>query len=566
VAPYGQQSVKTVTKLIGLGSGPLALLTLAQAISLSYDGPHEVMTYVGWYGLSGLLATIAIAYAIRSRQGKGDRASSPADEAGQSSRQIGGDHSTNIAIEQGSVAIHPVASSAGTPEVSSDISFDRALANALTELQALGLRLHQAEETGYLPILPADHHQPLADQLTDQRRHESRLILDSAYNACDALRHRLREPSRRWEAGPFPELKTPAIEPGDDLPAVIAAVDRAIEDLRGLQRSDSGDRGGQSESGLQFGSIEVAEPRQVSEPNVFTEDWVGSPVTFNLVNPRGGTRARAVRPTVTVRDPEGNQLAGPANARWANPQGQDTQEVERDIPANGAPVAIDTVIQPIGEGRFWLVTDDGLLKGIKGAGTRIDSGDIRVTVAIQGENVPEISETVRVRIGFPKPALGDEEPSDTLLPPDPAGPQDDQSESSNSEGSDEVSTSDPEESVGSAHSEGSTLPRESVNAELDKLYVEGKRMLKVANPLTSISASVLYGQAPTEAAIDRWQGRVRQILPPAHKRRFRFAPLEAQAREPVTMIGKNLFEIHKEKRLRESLAELERIMEDLDNS
>jgi hypothetical protein len=165
---------------------------------------------------------------------------------------------------------------------------------------------------------------------------------------------------------------------------------------------------------------------------VFNEDWTGVPIVFNLVNPRGCVRARAIRPTVTVRDPDGVVLAGPANARWSNPQPPRTEEVERDIPANGAPVAIDSVVQPVGGDRFWLVTDENLRLGLK-ATKAIDAHDLRVTVSIQGENVPETSETVRVRLGFPDPAVGDEEPLDTLLPPDPEPPREPDSDSDRSE-------------------------------------------------------------------------------------------------------------------------------------
>lgn len=116
---------------------------------------------------------------------------------------------------------------------------------------------------------------------------------------------------------------------------------------------------------LFFDSIEVAKSRAIHEDNVFVDDWNGAPVVFNIVNPQGAARARDVRPTVTVKDPQGNVLAGPTNGRWANPQAPKKEEVERDIPANGAPVAIDTVIQEVAGDGFWLVTDEGLRIGLK---------------------------------------------------------------------------------------------------------------------------------------------------------------------------------------------------------
>jgi hypothetical protein len=156
---------------------------------------------------------------------------------------------------------------------------------------------------------------------------------------------------------------------------------------------------------LYFDSIEIGKSRRIKEANVFVDDWNGAPVVFNIVNPRGASRAHAVRPTVTVKDPKGNVLAGPTNGRWATPQAPKTEEVERDIPANGAPVAIDTVVQEVNGEGFWLVTDEGLRRGIKANTSRITQPVFDVIVSIQGENVPLISRTVRVGLGFPLPAI-----------------------------------------------------------------------------------------------------------------------------------------------------------------
>jgi hypothetical protein len=165
-------------------------------------------------------------------------------------------------------------------------------------------------------------------------------------------------------------------------------------------KSKGGDAGA-----LQFGAVEVGKPRPVHESNVFTDDWNGSPIVFNLINPQGADRARDVRPVVTVKDADGNVLAGPANARWANPQPPKTEEVERDIPANGAPVAIDTVIQEVGGDSFWLVTDEGLRTGLKANTEAITQPTFDVIVTVQGENVPPISRTVGVSLGFPQPVI-----------------------------------------------------------------------------------------------------------------------------------------------------------------
>lgn len=98
-------------------------------------------------------------------------------------------------------------------------------------------------------------------------------------------------------------------------------------------------------------------------------------------------------------------------------------------------------------------------------------------------------------------------------------------------------------------------------SSLDRLYTEGHRMLKAANPLSGLT--VLYGPPPTEGEIDQWLGRVRQALPKTYRRRFRFGPLKARAGDlgvlrPVTL------ESEQQRRLRESLVELERIMSDID--
>lgn len=541
-------------RLLSVIAGSLALVAVGRVVTLA-DGSHKLLTWVVWSTVAVVLAVVALILWQASRQSKyaDEEAPTPAVDNRVAAAQTSGNHSTALQFQHSEVTIN-APSSAGTGEPNAELTFDRALANALTELDALARRLQRAEEAGHLAPLPADHHQPLADLLTDKGLHSSRDALDAAYNACDALQHRLQEPSRHWEEGPMPEMTTPVIEDGDDVPGVIAAVTAAVADLRSLQAV--GPSPPTADAELQFGSVEVADPRQINEPNVFQEDWKGSPVTFNLINSQGGARARAVRPIVTVTDPDGNVLAGPANARWANPQPPNTEEVERDIPANGAPVAIDTVIQPIGGEKFWLVTDEGLRKGLKGGTTAIEADDIRVTVSVQGENVPTAAETVRVRLGFPKPALGDEEPTDTLLPP----LEGDQST---------AEVSEEEEAAAEAlEAEPSSPPRTPpprAPRRLDQLYVDGSRMLKAADPITSIAGSFLYGPAPTEAQIDRWQARVREALPKAYKRRFRFAPLEARAATPPVIQTIRPFENEKTRRLRESLDELKRIMADMDD-
>lgn len=99
---------------------------------------------------------------------------------------------------------------------------------------------------------------------------------------------------------------------------------------------------------------------------------------------------------------------------------------------------------------------------------------------------------------------------------------------------------------------------------LEKLYVEGRKMEQAASPFSFAVFSLR--PKPTEAEIDRWQGKVRAALPPNYRRRFRFAPLEAEARKgfPNLAIGVGIPKSKEAERLRESLEELKRVMEDMD--
>jgi hypothetical protein len=109
--------------------------------------------------------------------------------------------------------------------------------------------------------------------------------------------------------------------------------------------------------------------------------------------------------------------------------------------------------------------------------------------------------------------------------------------------------------------------RRGSQSTLEKLWVEGRKMQKAAGPFAAIGAGMLlYGGPPTEAQIDRWQGKVRAALPPAHRRRFRFAPLEAEARESpfAKVVFPGSMESAGARRLKQSLEELQRIMDELD--
>jgi hypothetical protein len=112
----------------------------------------------------------------------------------------------------------------------------RAIANTLTELDAIQRRLIEAAKTGRLVVLPAHHYQPAADLLAERGLVESRQILDEAYNVCDHLQHRLEDPDRNWGGHPAePEPVEPRIEEDDNLPEVLQKVEAAIAELRQRQ-------------------------------------------------------------------------------------------------------------------------------------------------------------------------------------------------------------------------------------------------------------------------------------------------------------------------------------------
>ncbi len=517
-----------------------------------------------------LIAATAAWWITRPRKSEGEAGSDESDHpAASPGNSTEGPASPIYHLENSPITVHPpVSGPSGSP-------LARGLADGLAELEAIRRGLLRAEASKELNRKPPSRRQSeVAALLTDQGWHDSRQILDDAYGATEDLWERLNVPSRRWDGGPI----TPTIDESDDLAGVIVKVDDAIAELR---RRQGGSPAQPEEARVEFAAVEVAKERWVREANVFLNDWKGAPIVFSLINPRGGPRARAVRPVVTVRDPDGAVLAGPANARWANPIPPAKEEVERDIPANGAPVAIDTVIQPVAGDKFWLVTDENLRIGLKGS-EAIESVDFQVTVSIQGENVAETSHTVRVRLGFPLPAVGDDEPTDTRLPPSPDGSDPAQTEEPTevAEVSEDAAAGvAPTDSPVTAESDDDPAEPESVkvsrrparrsgprsHATLDKLWVEGKRMLNASGPFAALGAGVLYGPRPTEADIDRWQGKVRAALPRTQRRRFRFAPLEAEVnRSPLADIAIPSVETKGARRVRESLDELERIMDELD--
>lgn len=107
----------------------------------------------------------------------------------------------------------------------------------------------------------------------------------------------------------------------------------------------------------------------------------------------------------------------------------------------------------------------------------------------------------------------------------------------------------------------------SSRAKLDGLYIEGRRMLKATEPFTQITgAAFIYGPPPSEGDIDRWEGRVRAALPRNYRRRFKFGPLDARAGDALLRALNPLPESRASRRIKASLEELQRIMEELDEA
>jgi hypothetical protein len=437
----------------------------------------------------------------------------------------------------------------------------RAIANGISELEDVRSQLLLAGETGHLQTkTPERWRKPLGDALTDQGWHESRKKLDAAYRGAREFWTRLHAPGRGFDA--FGDIVTPTIEESDELPVVVEGVDRALADLHARQ----GSSGVQIETArIGFDRVEVGESRTFREENVFHESWSGVPVVFDIVNPQGGPRARAVRPTVTVKDQAGAVLAGPVNARWSNPQPPRAEEMERDIPANGAPVGIDTLVQEVGGDRFWLVTDEALRAGLKSTGSAIPETDVLVTLSIQGENLPMISETVRVRLGFPGPAIGEEAPDDTILAPQAREPEEDSTPAL------AISTraSESEEEVVEPESaEAPSRPRVprsfGLKGELEAERDEGYKLLSALKG--GLVASWRYDRVPTADDVKSWSANVEHLLRGDTKMvlLFRWRPLELSATTSVReLVASALGSSAATVELERLLTQLEKVIEGL---
>ena len=97
--------------------------------------------------------------------------------------------------------------------------------------------------------------------------------------------------------------------------------------------------------------------------------------------------------------------------------------------------------------------------------------------------------------------------------------------------------------------------------DLQGLYDEGRQMLLAT---TAPAMTWRYGSAPTEAEIERWQGKVRRVLPLEYRPRFKFERKASQGLLATTARhARPLSDSEEAWRLRESLGELQRIMDEL---
>jgi hypothetical protein len=598
-------------KVFGGVSGSCALLALAQAVSLSYGSPHQEVTYVAWYLLAGLLVlAAATCFLLGRRDGAAPQASQRREGRGgdkfgdAANLNVRGNPTAPILQNSPITNYHygdvpsphkpgdPVRRATNGPRESPEPPLHRAIASGISELESVQRMLKRAEDTRELPKkTPRRMQRTLGDLLTDQGWHHSRSVLDDAYGACEDFYDRLYVPARRFE-GPMGDSVTPVIEASDNLSAVTTKVDRAIAELRSRQGSSAIEDGAAS---VTFDHVRVGKPRTFVEENEFHDSWRGMPVVFDLVNPQGGPKAKAVRPTVTVKSSDGKVLAGPANARWSTPESGRAEEVERDIAANGALVGIDTLVQPVSGDRFWLVTDEGLRTGLKSSTDPINEADVFVTLAIQGENFPKLSETVRVRLGFPLPAVGDADPADTLVPPThahaspasaalPTEPEsqapphvaaEPDSDSAPAEDRDPV-TAMPDDlkpsSSATAQSSGveDKQPRRKaaksfgLKGELQDELDEGYKLLSALRG--GVVASWKYDRVPTTDDVRSWTANVEHLLRNNSKMLylFRWKPLEHSAisnirQALVSALGSTATIAE----LEQLLAQLEKVIEEL---
>jgi hypothetical protein len=110
-------------------------------------------------------------------------------------------------------------------------------------------------------------------------------------------------------------------------------------------------------------------------------------------------------------------------------------------------------------------------------------------------------------------------------------------------------------------------PADGDRAALGRLYVEGRRMQRAADPLAQLTTTgILFGAPPDDEKVDRWEGRVRVALPRSQRRRFTFGPLDAEAGRVLLPALTPFPESEVSRRLKASLEELQRIIEELDEA
>lgn len=150
----------------------------------------------------------------------------------------------------GSVSGNVIANSTvnvGQPQQSPSPEGDplrRAISDAETELDAIRSRALAAQREHGYPMnfhLPSNHFQRISDCLSDRDYPDIRRAVSDAYNAADALNHRVR--GRDLVGGVFVREPTVPFSSGDDIGGLIALVDNAkrkLDELRShLRASDS---------------------------------------------------------------------------------------------------------------------------------------------------------------------------------------------------------------------------------------------------------------------------------------------------------------------------------------
>lgn len=227
------------TTRVACGAGGLA--TLFQGVSLTYGSDqHALLTYVLWYGVGVVLLVVAgaLSVAIHRRAAaadQGELVTSDDSITQRSGRDSIASRGGRDAYSAGrDINIH-------TPETGgAGRTFDQAIGDAETELDAILGRLTDAGVDGWFPLdfcLPADKRQAAVDALEDRGLITARRHIDKAYNACDRLNSRLD--GRFWSNTPIPEPAPAEILADDRIEWTVDCVENAIGALRDIRRKSS---------------------------------------------------------------------------------------------------------------------------------------------------------------------------------------------------------------------------------------------------------------------------------------------------------------------------------------